>query len=102
MTKLALTGYFAPFGIAHFGSLVLEALRYLAESILKRVLGCVNLKLTITSMKLCSTASVLLMSLSLLFRHSAKDLNAQELATSPLLVTRLYLPYAIVLKLHVR
>ncbi len=38
----------------------------------------------------------------LLFKHSAKSLNAQEecLATSPLLVTRLHLPHAIVVRLH--
>ncbi len=40
----------------------------------------------------------------LLFRHSAKSLNAQEerVATSPYLVTRLHLPHAIVVRLHVR
>ncbi len=42
--------------------------------------------------------------LLLLFRHSTKGLNAQgeRLATSPKLVTRLQLPRAIVVKLHVR
>ncbi len=42
--------------------------------------------------------------LSLLLSHCAESLNAQEerLATSPLLVTRLHLPHAIVVKLHVR
>ncbi len=42
--------------------------------------------------------------LLLLFRHSTKSLNAQEehLASSPKLVTRLQLPRAIVVKLHVR
>ncbi len=40
----------------------------------------------------------------LLFRHSAKSLNAQDecLATSPKLVTRLHLPPPIVMRLHVR
>ncbi len=40
----------------------------------------------------------------LLFRHSAKSLNAKEerLATSPQLVTRLHLSHTIVVKLHVR
>ncbi len=39
----------------------------------------------------------------LLFRHGAKSLNAQEerLVTSPQLVTRLHLPHAIVVRLHV-
>ncbi len=39
----------------------------------------------------------------LLFRHGAKILNAQDerLATSPKLVTRLHLPHAIVVRLHV-
>ncbi len=42
--------------------------------------------------------------LLLLFRHSANSRNAQEehLATSPSLVTRLHLPHAIVVRLHVR
>ncbi len=42
--------------------------------------------------------------LLLLFRHSAKSSNAQEerLATSPLLVTRLNMLHAIVVRLHVR
>ncbi len=42
--------------------------------------------------------------LLLLFRHSAKSLNAQEhrLAISPLMVTRFHLPHAIVVRLHVR
>ncbi len=42
--------------------------------------------------------------LVLLFRHSAKNLNAQEerLATSPQMVTRLHLPHAIVVRLHER
>ncbi len=42
--------------------------------------------------------------LLLLFRYSAKSLNAQEerLATSPQLVKRLHLPHAIVVRLHVR
>ncbi len=37
-------------------------------------------------------------------RHSAEKLNAQEerLATSPQLMTRLHLPHAIVVRLHVR
>ncbi len=41
--------------------------------------------------------------LLLLFRHSTKSLNAHEerMATSPELVTRLYLPHAIVVRLHV-
>ncbi len=41
--------------------------------------------------------------LLLLFRHSAKSLNAQveRLATSPYLVTMLHLPHAIVVRLHV-
>ncbi len=40
----------------------------------------------------------------LLFRHSAKILNAQEerLATSPRLATRLHLPHAVVVSLHLR
>ncbi len=40
--------------------------------------------------------------LLLLFRHNAKSLNVQEerLAISPQLVTRLHLPHAIVVKLH--
>ncbi len=40
----------------------------------------------------------------LLFMHSAESLNAQEerLDTSPYLVTRLHLPHAIVVRLHVR
>ncbi len=40
----------------------------------------------------------------LLFMHSAKSLNAQEerLSASPYLVTRLHLPRAIVVRLHVR
>ncbi len=40
----------------------------------------------------------------LLFRHSAKSLNTQEerLATLPQLVTRLHLPHALVVRLHVR
>ncbi len=39
----------------------------------------------------------------LLFRYSAKNLNAQEvrLVTSPQLVTRLHLQNAIVVRLHV-
>ncbi len=39
----------------------------------------------------------------LLLTHSAKNLNAQEerLATSPYLVTRLHLPHAILVRLHV-
>ncbi len=43
-----------------------------------------------------------LLSLLLLFRHSAKNLNAHEerLATSPQLVTRLHLLHAIVVRLH--
>ncbi len=42
--------------------------------------------------------------LLLLFRHNAKSLNVQEerLAISPQLVTRLHLPHAIVVKLHLR
>ncbi len=43
--------------------------------------------------------------LLLLFRHiNVKSLNAYEgrLATSPQLVTRLHLPHAIVVRLHVR
>ncbi len=42
--------------------------------------------------------------LLLLPRHNAKTLNAQEgrLATSPQLVTRLQLPHAVVVRLHVR
>ncbi len=41
--------------------------------------------------------------LLLLFRHSAKSLNAQDerLATSLYMVTRLHLPHAIVVRLHV-
>ncbi len=40
--------------------------------------------------------------LLLLFRHSAKSLNVQDvrLASSPQLVTRLHLPHAIVVRLH--
>ncbi len=39
----------------------------------------------------------------LMFRHSAKNLDAKKyLATLPLLVTRLYMPHAIVVRLHVR
>ncbi len=40
--------------------------------------------------------------LMLFFRYSAESLNAQEerLATSPLLVTRLYSPHAVVVRLH--
>ncbi len=46
----------------------------------------------------CVTPVVLL-----LFRYSARSLNAQEehLATSPQLVTKLQLPHAIVVRLHV-
>ncbi len=42
--------------------------------------------------------------LLLLFRHSAKSLNAQDkhLVTLEKLVTRLHLPHAIVERLHVR
>ncbi len=42
--------------------------------------------------------------LLLLFRHSAKSLDAQDelLATSFQMVTRLHLPHAIVVRLHVR
>ncbi len=42
--------------------------------------------------------------LLLLFRHSAKSLNAQDerLVTSPYLVTRLHLPHAIEVRLHMR
>ncbi len=42
--------------------------------------------------------------LVLLFRHSAKNLNAQEerLATSPQMMTRLHLPHAIIARLHER
>ncbi len=47
-------------------------------------------------------ARVLLL-LLLLFRHSAKSLNAKEeyLGISTLLVIRLHLPHAIVVRLHV-
>ncbi len=40
----------------------------------------------------------------LLFRHCAKSFNAQDerLATSPYLISRLHLPHAIVVRLHVR
>ncbi len=40
----------------------------------------------------------------LVLRHSAKSLNAQEerLAISPVLVTRVDLPYVIVVRLYVR
>ncbi len=40
----------------------------------------------------------------LLFRHSTKSLNAHEerMATSPYLVTRLHVPHAITVMLHVR
>ncbi len=43
-----------------------------------------------------------LLLLQLLFRHSAESYNAPEerLATSPLLVTRLHLPHAIEVRLH--
>ncbi len=39
-----------------------------------------------------------------MFRHSAKSFNALEehLTVSPLLVTRLHLPHAIIVRLHVR
>ncbi len=51
-----------------------------------------------------SKLSVAHQSLLLLFRHSAKSSIAQEerLATSPLFVTRLHRPHAIVVRLHVR
>ncbi len=51
-----------------------------------------------------SVDSNLLRLLLLLFRHSAKSTNAQNehLATSPQLVTRLNLPHAKVVRLHVR
>ncbi len=40
----------------------------------------------------------------MLLSHSAESVNAQKerLTTSPFLVTRLHLPHAIVVKLHVR
>ncbi len=46
----------------------------------------------------------MLLLLLLLFRHGAKSLNAQEerRVTSPQLVTRLPLPHAIEVRLHVR
>ncbi len=48
--------------------------------------------------------TVLYVLLLLLFRHSAKSLNAQEvrLATSPLFEPWLHLPHVKVVRLHVR
>ncbi len=50
---------------------------------------------------LCLRSKMLLL---LLFRHSSKTLNTQKerMATSPLSVTRLHLPHAIVVRLHMR
>ncbi len=67
----------------------------------EKTTSLVELQFHILAIHMKVTLRLLLL---LLFRHSAKSLNAQKgrLATSHKLVTRLHLPHEIVVRLHVR